>query len=270
VLRFLGIAEADRRLFLSYRRAETSPLATQLRTALSERAYDVFLDRFSVPPGDDFQRRIDIELADKAFVLVLESESAIGSDWVQHEIVYALSHHLGVLAVTLPNTSTSRQFAVIDDAFRLRLKSKDLNSKVAPLIELTDQALERVLGEVEFRFALAMRRRRGQLLAAAGDFLRQAGYDRLPLDDWSWLASRAADLLVVAVTPVAPAPKSLHLADVLRRRAEIGRGNGAVRVAYLVHEAPDTGADDRALTEWIVADRPLVMTALAELPGLLQ
>lgn len=44
VLRFLGIIEADRQLFLSYRRAETNSLAIQLRHALSERAYDVFLD----------------------------------------------------------------------------------------------------------------------------------------------------------------------------------------------------------------------------------
>ena len=269
VLRLLGIVESDRRLFLSYRRVETSALAIQLRRALSERTYDVFLDRFSVPPGDDFQQRINIELADKAFLLVLESESAIGSEWVQHEVIYALSHHIGVLALTIPGTSTDQQFEVIDDAFRVRLDADDLEEPAAQVGQLKAESLDRVLGEIELRYAREARRRRVQLLAAAGDFLRQAGYDRQSLDEWSVLASRETDRLVVAVTPIAPAPKALRRADLLRLRVEKEHGAGSVRAAYLVHEAPDVDPDGQALVEWIVADRPLLMSAVAELPGLL-
>jgi TIR domain len=86
VARLLGLAETERRLFLSYRRHDTSSLALQLREHLSRRAFDVFLDRFSVPPAADFQHRINVELADKAFVLLLASSSAAGSGWVQHEV----------------------------------------------------------------------------------------------------------------------------------------------------------------------------------------
>ena len=270
VLRFLGIAETDRRLFLSYRRIESSGIALQLRAALSERAYDVFLDRFSVPPGDDFQRRIDIELADKALLVVLESESAIGSDWVQHEVVYALSHHIGVLALTLPCTSTEQQFEVIDEAFRLRLDNSECAGTGATA-QLTAPAVERVLHEVELVYAHEVRRRRLQLLAAASDFLHQAGYERELLAEWSLLANRGpGDRLIVSVTPVAPTPQALRTVDLLRQDVERDGRPGAVRMTYLVHAAPELDPDGAALVQWVVGSRPLQLSPIAELPDRLR
>ncbi len=73
VLQVVGLADTDRRVFLSHCRSDGSALAEQLRTALADERWDVFLDRFSVPPADGFQERIDRELADKAFVLLLET-----------------------------------------------------------------------------------------------------------------------------------------------------------------------------------------------------
>ena len=126
IMRLLGLIERDRRLFLSYRRHETSSLALQLREHLSRRAFDVFVDRFSVPPAADFQQRIDVELSDKAFVLLLESPAAVGSRWVQHEVAYALSHGISLLALSLPDTPVEARFASVDEAFRFRLENNDL------------------------------------------------------------------------------------------------------------------------------------------------
>ena len=57
----LGLVESERKLFLSYRRIEAEGLALQLRRQLTDRQFDVFLDRFSVPPGVDFQERLTQE-----------------------------------------------------------------------------------------------------------------------------------------------------------------------------------------------------------------
>ena len=42
----------------------------------------------------------------------------MGSEWVQHEVAYALSHQISVLALTTPGVDVTEQFGVIDDAFR--------------------------------------------------------------------------------------------------------------------------------------------------------
>jgi hypothetical protein len=270
ILRLLGLVEAERRLFLSYSRAASSELALQLRTKLSELRYDVFLDRFSVNPGDDFQRRIDIELADKAFVLLLESEAAVDSGWVQHEVTYALSHNIGLLAVTMPDVRPGHRNEVIDDAFRLVLKPVDLvrkRQRKDPV--LRDDCLGRILYEVECAYARALRRRRALLLASASDLLREAGYERQPVDDWAYLATRDKDHVVVLVTPTTPSPRELHRADGIRRRVDSALGKGTVDRAVVLHEAPNQDDEGRALVEWIAEDRPLRTASVADFAGLL-
>ena len=51
LLRMLGLFETERKVFISYRRAETAELANQLHKELVRRRFDVFLDRFSVGTG---------------------------------------------------------------------------------------------------------------------------------------------------------------------------------------------------------------------------
>lgn len=260
IARLLGLVESERKLFLSYRRTESEALALQLRRALSERSYDVFLDRFSVPPAVDFQERLDAELADKAFALLLESASAVGSDWVQHEVSYALGHHIAVLALSLPDADPDGRFGVIDDAFRLSINSAELEG-AGPERTLTDEALARVLDVVELQAARQLRRRREQLLGSLSDFLFRGGARRSSLDEWAVLGERAGHpATVYLVTPRAPSPQDLRAVDQLREGTGIADCVGTV-----VHDVADRDADRAALLGWIVDARPLTVEALPEI-----
>jgi hypothetical protein len=269
VLRLLGLIEWERRLFLSYRRRDTSGLALQLREHLGRRAYDVFLDRFSVPPAADFQRRIDVELSDKAFVLLLESTSAAGSEWVQHEVAYALSHGISLLALSMPDTPTDARFASVDEAFRLNLDAHDLEP--APDgdgdLVLTTNALESVLDEIESRYARQLRRRRASLLGSLEEWLRQAGGNPRPLSDEWALAANAPDAepSVYLITPRAPSPSDLRRLDDLRPE---GAGNGEAH-GRLVFAASVQDEEDQRLIAWIVDHRPLSTHPHVAVPDLL-
>lgn len=262
ILEMFGIIEKKRRLFLSYRRQETNLLALQLCRALSERRFDVFLDRFSVPPGDDFPRRIDIELADKAFVLLLESKSAVDSPWVQHEVSYALAHHISVLALTMPGTPSESLFGVIDEAFRYRLYPKDFLDRSG---ELNATALNTILDEIELRCARQLRRRRTQLLGSLNDWLFQAGFHFHSVDDWAVLAEKEGEIpSVLLVTPRGPTPADLREVDVLRKRIP-GVSPEKIR-GCVVHGTQDQDPDNHALVEWTLSGRPLTTRGLDELP----
>jgi len=263
ILEMFGIVERRRRLFLSYRRQETESLALQLCRALAERRFDVFLDRFSVPPGDDFPKRIDIELADKSFVLLLESRSAVGSPWVQHEVSYALSHHISVLALTIPGTPPRSLFEVIDEAFRYRLRQEDfLNSG-----ELREMALKAILDQIELRCARQIRRRRTQLLGSLNDWLFEAGFHSCRIGDWAVLAEKDGQTpSVLMVTPRGPTPADLREVDLLRALAQ-GANSGETQ-GCVVHSTPDQDPENRALVEWTLSGRPLATRELSELPVL--
>ncbi len=71
--------------------------------ALAEANFDVFLDRFSIEPGENFQTRLRQELADKAMVLLLESQNTIRSQWTRLEIAYASKNRLGLFALSVPH-----------------------------------------------------------------------------------------------------------------------------------------------------------------------
>jgi hypothetical protein len=96
------------RIFISYRRAETLSVALQLFDRLTHEGFEVFLDRFSLPPGYDFQRRLDQELEDKSMVVVLESKYIRDSEWTQHEIDFAKRHRLGIATLRMPDVDPSQ------------------------------------------------------------------------------------------------------------------------------------------------------------------
>jgi hypothetical protein len=268
VARLLGLAETERRLFLSYRRLETSSLALQLRERLSQRSYDVFLDRFSVPPAADFQHCIDVELADKAFVLLLESPSAVGSQWVQHEVAYALSHGLSLLALCLPETVETQQFPSVDEAFRLRLAAEDLEAAADPAGPdarvLCAEALDHVLDEIESRYARQLRRRRTALLGSLAEWLQRAQREPRPVrDEWALAASHPGGVFMI--TPRAPTPANLRALDGLRAEHPDGRAVDG----HLLFAAPVQDPEAARLIEWVVDRRPLEVHPYVSAPELL-
>lgn len=277
VLRLLGLVERRRRLFLSYRRQETTELALQLREHLSRRSFDVFLDRFSVPPAADFQRRIDIELSDKAFVLLLESPSAAGSPWVQHEVTYALTHGIALMALTLPDVTDRERFSTVDEAFRYRLIARDLSAAGSRAPgetgeggpQLTAAALAAVLDEIENRYARQLRQRREQLLGSLADWLDLAGHRPTSTDnEWALVTAPPRRRAVAyLVSPRAPAPSDVR--DLDRLRGLTAREGGRLPDGCLVHAARTLDPDEEDLIKWIIDKRPLTTRPHHAVPDLL-
>jgi TIR domain len=126
------------RLFISYRRLETQPLAEQLFSELARHGFEVFLDRFSVPAAAQFQRRLHHELAEKSMVLLLESDRFGDSKWTSEEIAYCKQYRLGLFSLRMPNGAvpdaspeepdrkkSTRKLAGVDDDLRKTLNAGD-------------------------------------------------------------------------------------------------------------------------------------------------
>lgn len=102
VLENLGLLRRARRLFISYRRAESSEEALQLRHELDARGYDVFLDTHSVAKGDDFQEVLWQRLADSDVVVMLDTPGFMESRWTKEELAQAEAMTVGVVQVIWP------------------------------------------------------------------------------------------------------------------------------------------------------------------------
>jgi hypothetical protein len=156
VLALTGLTTLDRRIFISYRRTDARPLADQLFDALSRANFEVFLDRFSVDPGVDFQRRLTEELAYMSMVVLLETENIMTSDWTRFEIDFVRQRRLGLFALQLPRGTPVPDLA--PDRRRV-LKTEDFTSQRRPR-RLRKTVLEDLIQEVEDTHGAAMIRRR--------------------------------------------------------------------------------------------------------------
>ena len=167
VIALLGMVPEDRRVFVSYVRAETTELAEQLFEVLEKHRFDVFVDRFRVPPGVDFQERLEDELAHKSMILVLESASILTRQWVEVELAFAKKHELGRLAVHLPGGARAPW---IDDEYRVSIQE----GQVAPPLpdgepisnthRLTGDAINHVLQRLVEEHSRSLLRRKFAML----------------------------------------------------------------------------------------------------------
>ena len=247
LLDFLGLVERERKLFISYRRSDTAEIAEQLHTKLTQCRFDVFLDRFSIEPGVDFQRRLEDDLGDKAFLLLLESKNLHESRWVRHEIAYALSHRIQILALTLPDINKSNKVSMIDDAFRLRLGYEDLLCDNS----LSDKALVEAVARIELEHARALRRRREQILGSVTEKLQQDGCTCKPTGNWSVLASKTPEKTgLFLVTPRRPSPKDFYLLSQQHSQLELSRDCTGLQtsVVHNVNRFPD---EHKGLLDWL-------------------
>ena len=247
LLRMLGLVEAERKVFISYRQRETRELATQLHTTLVQRGFDVFLDRFSVEPGVDFQRRLEEDLGDKAFVLLLESDGLDDSKWVRHEIAYAHARRIEILALTLPDCKN--RVRAIDNAFRHELGQGDVTTGGGTL---TSAALASTLEAIELAHARALRRRREQILGSVTQKLRMEGCECQPADDWCVLATRPGngDSGLFWVTPRRPATMDFYGLSQQHDRVA-GAGGLPNLKGVVVHDSGRLADDYQELMGWL-------------------
>jgi len=207
-LEFLGLVEKERRLFISYRQSDSRVISDQLHTSLVQSRFNVFLDRFSVAPGVDFRERIDDELSDKAFLLLLETRQAGASPWVHHEIAYALANHIPVFVLTLPDVSSSQQVKNIDEAFRFGLSDKDISTDG----KLTAKTISEIVERIEIEHARAIYRRREQILGSVTENLRLDGCSCSQISDWSIVASKSnGHAGIFLITPRRPEPLDFYI-----------------------------------------------------------
>lgn len=143
VLQRAGLAPEDYRIFISYIRSETTVFAEQLHERLTQEGFAVFVDRFSVPVGVDFQERLMQDLTDRGMVLLLHSKGLGSSPWVEAEIATATKYRLGLYVLRLPGVS--ERASLSPDRSRL-IKKIEWNERQK---KLTAKSLDTIVQEIK-------------------------------------------------------------------------------------------------------------------------
>jgi hypothetical protein len=243
-----GLAPEDYRIFISYIRRDTTELAEQLHDALTRQGFAVFVDRFSVPVGVDFQERLTQELTDRGMVLLLHSAGLGNSPWVEYEIATATKYRLGLYVLRLPGVAERSSL------------SPDHSRPIDPAEwnagdqKLTDAALATIVQEIKRVHHDAYHRQRQRLanalIAAVTDPARGAHGCTLSAEAGGLFVihrpsgTRPADEVPLHVTARPPELRDFYHTHVLGKVAARGRGG-------IIAPAPHFVAQRQAWFVWL-------------------
>lgn len=235
---------AERRIFVSYSHADGMALAHAVFRTLSEARFAVFLDAFALAPGGDFAERIEHELLDKAFLILIETPRAVASPWVQREIAFARQHRLGIASVS-PGAGAPR-LAGIGWARRWTLRPGGLDESCPDGPALIGAAAAELRDFVVLRHAEAILRRRRVLDLGLRAALRRAGVSGAAVDGVPGglevdAGGRRWD--------VSLRPRPASLIDMHTASRQTPPGHGGVMVS-----ATPRGRPERDALDWLAAE----------------
>lgn len=173
VLQQFRLLRKQRRLFISYRRADSTPVAAQLYAALDSRGFDVFLDTNGVPPGEEFQDVLWHRLADSDVVVLLDTDGFSESRWTQEELAKANTTNIQILHLLWPGRPERAESAF--SIFRRMNSDEFIDSSAGSNGKLTEDAVGRITIEVEALRARAIAARHRFLVDSFCDAARVVG-----------------------------------------------------------------------------------------------
>ena len=149
ILEGFGLLREKRRLFISYRRAESSGVATQLYEALDAAGFDVFLDTQGViRPGEPFEEILWHRLADTDVAVLLDTPGFLASRWTEEELARANTSNIQLLQILWPGQTEGATAAF--SAFH-PLSEDDFagSDTLGPAAQLKDVEVSEIVDAVE-------------------------------------------------------------------------------------------------------------------------
>lgn len=97
------LLRSTRKVFISYKRNESTSVAIQLFEALEGHNFDVFLDTHSVGKGQPFQEELWHRMTDCDVIVLLNTPGFLKSHWCKEEFAEAGAKQIGIVQLVWPN-----------------------------------------------------------------------------------------------------------------------------------------------------------------------
>ncbi|KAF0567602.1 hypothetical protein FQV37_2047 [Psychrobacter nivimaris] len=204
ILEAFSLLRKNRRVFISYKRDESTSIAIQLYEALEKNGFDVFLDTHSIRPSEPFQDELWHRMADSDVVVLLNTSNFLGSMWTTQELAMANKLLLGMIVISWPDHSI-KDHRDAEISFPIQLKANDFNNKGK---QLDDNVVDIIIGNVESIRARTLAARRDNLISNFMKMAKSKGY-KPQLDSYKIISMTKNNEEIVLV-PAVGIPNSLN------------------------------------------------------------
>lgn len=159
ILESFELLRSSRKVFISYRRNESTSVAIQLFEALESYNYDVFLDTHSIGKGELFQDELWHRMSDCDVIVLLNTPKFLESHWCKEEFAEAGAKRIGVVQLVWPNHTIKqidmgshisypmilKDYDFVDNTFNNKDKSKLVDVVVEDIIQKVESVRARNL-----------------------------------------------------------------------------------------------------------------------------
>jgi hypothetical protein len=262
VLETFRLLRRERRLFISYKRADSQSLANQLYDEFDKRGFDVFIDIRSVPPAADFQSVLWHRMSDSDIVVLIDTPGFRTSRWTTAELAQANATNVQILHLLWPGQSEDSASA-FSHFFELELSSFEDGDPAAGK-GVIGSTIDAICERAEVLRAQAIAARHRHLLDNFCDAARDVGLSPV-VQPSRWIAVRSKKGKDVVVVPAIGVPTS-------DRINQIFDDAQSAKNVWAIYDDRGILSDWQRHLNWLGAHLPVrifqmsqVATAMAEL-----
>jgi len=206
ILEGLSLLRPSRRLFISYKRDESSTVAIQLFEQLEKNGFDVFLDTHSIRPGEPFQDELWHRMADTDVVVLLNTPGFLNSNWTTQELAKANAMSIGILQLIWPSHKLERDAEL---CIPLQLNNSDFGNKIFKnsTSYLTPNAVANIVNQVESLRARSLASRQDNIITEFISSSNRVG-KKVDLQSEKFITIKRSDGKELVVIPTVGVPQA--------------------------------------------------------------
>lgn len=211
VLETFRLLRRERRLFISYKRTGSQPLADRLYDALDARGFDVFIDVRSVPPAADFQSQLWHRMSDSDVVVLIDTPGFREGRWTAEELARANATNVQILHLLWPG---QKEDPASSFSHFMKLRRRDFFEFIPMRGRwATKELVTRICDEVERLRAPAIAARHRYLVDNFCDAARDEGLDP-SVQIEGWISLKTEFNRTLAIVPAVGIPTSDRINEV--------------------------------------------------------
>ncbi len=178
ILESFELLRSTRKIFISYRRNESTSVAIQLFEALESYNYDVFLDTHSIGKGEAFQDELWHRMTDCDVIVLLNTPKFLESYWCKEEFAEASTKQIGLIQLVWPNHEIKKIDVGSHISYPIQLDESNFvdnvynNKDRSKLVEIT---VEEIIQKVESVRARNLASRQDNLITDFRSIAKECG-----------------------------------------------------------------------------------------------
>ena len=206
ILEGLSLLRLSRRIFISYKRDESSLVAIQLFEKLERAGFDVFLDTHSIRPGELFQDELWHRMADTDVIVLLNTPGFLNSNWTTQELAKANSMSIGILQLIWPEHKLEREAEL---SLPFQLETSDFGNNTYENLQsyLTDSACDKIIELTESLRARSLASRQDNIVSEFMSSADKMGH-KVDLQSEKFMTLKNSKNKEVVVIPTVGVPQA--------------------------------------------------------------